>query len=297
MLPSPWLADSLGNYSATWQPGATSSQMIVTMNAASGSLQPATAKLFGGIAVNQTPPPTLAQGGTLNNLNPVVGGALAPGMIAEVFGTNLAATAGSTGMLPLPTNFNNTFAQVGPLQGAAVFPQQRTGQRPDSGRDHRHATSPHRAQCQQRAYSAGDAERRAERPRRIVDVRRSQSTQRPEWRSHHRATLERNRRYHGQSRQTRRVSGDVSGRPRSNGSAVASGMPAPAMPLSNVTVKPIVTVDSQPSDVFFAGLTPGFVGLYQIDFQVPSGVHTGDVVVTVTQNGIAANPTLLAVSQ
>jgi uncharacterized protein (TIGR03437 family) len=56
-------------------------------------------------------------------------------------------------------------------------------------------------------------------------------------------------------------------------------------------------VDSLPSSVYFAGLTPGFVGLYQIDFLVPTGVHTGDVVVTVTQNGIAANPTLLAVSQ
>ena len=78
---------------------------------------------------------------------------------------------------------------------------------------------------------------------------------------------------------------------------VPSGQPALANPLSNVLVKPTVTVDSLPSNVIFAGLTPGFVGLYQIDFQVPTGVHSGDVEVDVVQNGIAANPTKLAVSQ
>jgi len=56
-------------------------------------------------------------------------------------------------------------------------------------------------------------------------------------------------------------------------------------------------VDSLPSSVIFAGLTPGFAGLYQIDFQGPMGVTSGEVVVTVSQNGVAANPTLLPVSQ
>jgi uncharacterized protein (TIGR03437 family) len=62
-------------------------------------------------------------------------------------------------------------------------------------------------------------------------------------------------------------------------------------------VTPTVTVDSQPSNVYFAGLSPGFVGLYQIDFQVPPGAKSGEDVVTVTQNGVAANPTLLPVGQ
>ena len=80
---------------------------------------------------------------------------------------------------------------------------------------------------------------------------------------------------------------------------VASGVAAPAAPspLAEVTVTPIVTVDNLPSNILFAGLAPNFVGEYQIDFQVPPGSHSGDVVVTVTQNGIAGNPTLLPVSQ
>ena len=69
--------DSLGNYSATWQPGVVSQQMVVTLNAAAGTLPTATAKLIGGITQNQAP--VLARGGTLNNLNPVIGASAGAG--------------------------------------------------------------------------------------------------------------------------------------------------------------------------------------------------------------------------
>jgi uncharacterized protein (TIGR03437 family) len=55
-------------------------------------------------------------------------------------------------------------------------------------------------------------------------------------------------------------------------------------------------VGSQPANISFAGLTPFSVGLYQIDFQVPSNASSGNLNVVVTQNGIAANSTLLPVS-
>jgi uncharacterized protein (TIGR03437 family) len=38
------------------------------------------------------------------------------------------------------------------------------------------------------------------------------------------------------------------------------------------------------------------VGLYQIDFQVPANVSTGNVNVVVMQNGLTANTTTLPVS-
>jgi uncharacterized protein (TIGR03437 family) len=289
--------DSFGNYSATWQPGNVNSQMLVTLNGASGSLAPATAKLYGGIATNQTPPPTLAPGGTLNNLNPVVGGALAPGMIAEVFGTNLAASAGSTGILPLPTNFNKTFAQVGPYQAPLYFlssgqvnlqiPAEITG-----------------TQQVPIVFSVNNALTLPV----MLNVVPGGPGVLSKFDGPTPPSVQNNAHIIAQHLDGSAVTTASPGKPGeylvmylvglgATDPAVPSGMAAPSNPLANVTAKPVVTVDSLPSSVYFAGLTPGFVGLYQIDFLVPTGVHTGDVVVTVTQNGIAANPTLLAVSQ
>jgi uncharacterized protein (TIGR03437 family) len=78
---------------------------------------------------------------------------------------------------------------------------------------------------------------------------------------------------------------------------VPSGAVTPVSPLSNVVLQPVVTVGGNASTVLFAGLTPGFVGLYQIDFQVPANAAAGELTVNVTQNGVAANPTLLPVGQ
>ena len=78
---------------------------------------------------------------------------------------------------------------------------------------------------------------------------------------------------------------------------VASGNPAPSNPLATVTFAPQVTIDGQTAPISFAGLTPGGVGLYQINFNVPSTAKTGTLDVVITQNGIPANATKLIVSQ
>jgi uncharacterized protein (TIGR03437 family) len=67
-------------------------------------------------------------------------------------------------------------------------------------------------------------------------------------------------------------------------------------PLEPAVVQPTVTVDTQPAAIAFAGLTPGGIGLYQINFQVPPGARSGTLNVVVTQGGIAANTTTLPVA-
>jgi uncharacterized protein (TIGR03437 family) len=47
--------------------------------------------------------------------------------------------------------------------------------------------------------------------------------------------------------------------------------------------------------VAFAGLTPGLVGLYQINLQIPDVDVDGNLVLTVSQNGDASNSTILPV--
>ena len=80
--------------------------------------------------------------------------------------------------------------------------------------------------------------------------------------------------------------------------AVTSGDPAPSTPpYAEVTAAPTVTLDGQTATVQFAGLVPGLVGLYQVNFQVPPNAGTGDQTLIVSQNGVASNATRLPVSK
>ena len=59
--------------------------------------------------------------------------------------------------------------------------------------------------------------------------------------------------------------------------AVASGQAAPAQePLVRTTNEVTVTIGGKNAPVFFSGLTPGLVGLYQVNVIVPDGVDPGD---------------------
>jgi uncharacterized protein (TIGR03437 family) len=79
--------------------------------------------------------------------------------------------------------------------------------------------------------------------------------------------------------------------------AVATGQSAPAVPpLALVTTPVKVTIGGVEATVEFAGLAPGFVGLYQVNARVPVGVTAGNAVALVlTQNGVASNTVTIAV--
>ncbi len=63
--------------------------------------------------------------------------------------------------------------------------------------------------------------------------------------------------------------------------------------LSNVRVPVSVTIGGLPAEVRFQGLAPNFVGLYQVNAVVPSGVAPGSAVpLVITQNGVPSNPDL-----
>lgn len=291
------VSDSLGNYSATWQPGTSNSNMVITLNATSGSLTPATAKLSGGVAPNQTPPPTVAPGGTLNNLNPVTGAALAPGTIAQVFGSGLAASSVSTGVLPLPTTFDNTFALVGSKQAPLYFLS--------SGQVNIQIPSEITASQQIPIILSVNNALTLPAMLNIVPntpgvLSELDGPTPPSVQNGAHIIAQHSADFSLVSSSSPAKPGEflimyLVGMGATNPS-VASGTPAPSSTLSQVTAQPTVTVGSQPATIQFAGLTPGFVGLYQVNFQVPSGVSSGELEVDVTQNGVAANPTLLPVS-
>jgi uncharacterized protein (TIGR03437 family) len=91
---------------------------------------------------------------------------------------------------------------------------------------------------------------------------------------------------------------------------VPDGVGAPASPLSSTVAVPTsdektcnasqppamcVTVGTGLGDVQFSGLTPGYVGLWQINVKIPADAPTGDVPVQVLINGTPSNTVTIAV--
>ena len=77
---------------------------------------------------------------------------------------------------------------------------------------------------------------------------------------------------------------------------LSTGAASPNGP-NPTAVAPTVTVGGTNAAVAYAGTTPGLVGLYQVNFQVPPNAATGDLFMSVTQGSVTSNQTLLSVSQ
>jgi uncharacterized protein (TIGR03437 family) len=72
---------------------------------------------------------------------------------------------------------------------------------------------------------------------------------------------------------------------------------SPGDSLAHPNVAPTLTLDGAPVPVLFSGLTPGLVGLYQVNFQVPPGTSDGNHEMVLTQSTTVANKTVLPVHQ
>jgi uncharacterized protein (TIGR03437 family) len=83
--------------------------------------------------------------------------------------------------------------------------------------------------------------------------------------------------------------GPVSNQP-ANGAAAASS------PSSITPTAPTVTIGGMPAPVTFSGLAPSFVGLYQVNVQVPDGAAPGSAVpVVLTIGSVTSNTVTIAV--
>ena len=78
--------------------------------------------------------------------------------------------------------------------------------------------------------------------------------------------------------------------------AVRSGEAAPTSPLAKATTPVSVTIGGQSAAVQFAGLTPGLVGLYQVNVQIPGAVTPGSAVpLVISQDGVPSNTVTLGI--
>ncbi len=75
--------------------------------------------------------------------------------------------------------------------------------------------------------------------------------------------------------------------------AIKDGEPGTGSELT--VAKPSVTVGGAPATVSFSGLAPGFVGLYQINVEIPKGLVAKNQPVVVNVSGASSKPVLLPV--
>lgn len=79
--------------------------------------------------------------------------------------------------------------------------------------------------------------------------------------------------------------------------SVADGAATPNSPLSSATSSTAATFGTVPGTVSFTGLTPGFVGLVQMNVVVPATLNTQDYLLTLSIAGQKSNPANVSVSK
>jgi uncharacterized protein (TIGR03437 family) len=72
--------------------------------------------------------------------------------------------------------------------------------------------------------------------------------------------------------------------------AVEAGLPSPSDPLATTLMTPRLELGGVALPVLFSGLTPGQVGVYQINTTIPRTVPVGlTIPLTITQSGTATS--------
>ena len=283
-----------GIYMGTWRPLSQGAQVTVIIRALQPPLLPADVTMRTSV-VAAGGLPVIFPGGVVDGASFAPGAPLAPGGIISVFGASLATATAAATRLPLDTVLGNASLNIG-------------------GRD---APLFYSSNGQINAQLPFDLEPNS-RPSVVLKTRRQGATQDtyavPETitvTAVQPTIFTTNQQGTGQGaildKDNKLVDASA---PAQVGDAVqvfctglgatqpavASGAPAPATPpLAEVTVPVTATVGGKAAAVQFAGLAPNFVGLYQVNVQIPDGVTAGSAVPLVLyQNGIASNTVMLA---
>jgi uncharacterized protein (TIGR03437 family) len=242
-------------------------------------------------------PPNLNAGGTVNNASFAANTPVAPGSLVSIFGTGLSDANQSASGAPLPVALGTTALTLGgvrvplihafPLQVDAQVPWELAGQSQAqlaivTDDLNGNTVGVPLAPFSPGLYSAdGSGTGQG-----AILINGTTKLAAP-------ATSK----YHGQP--ARRGAdfidifatglGPVTNQP-------ATGAPAPASPLAETTTAVKVAIGGVQSTVTFAGLAPGWAGLYQVNVQVPANAPVGDAVpIALSVGGVAANQVTMAV--
>jgi uncharacterized protein (TIGR03437 family) len=276
------LADpSKSLYSGTWTPRKPVAQMTVIAHASAAGYPEATAQVVGAATPNSAP--LLTPNGTLHSFDPLVGAALAPGTIIQIYGQNLASQTSQPTAIPLATTMNGTSVIVGGIPAPLYYVSagQINAQLPfelTPGNQYQLLISANGA-----LTTPDTVQLSAATPGLAAFADSTLIAQ------HGDGTLVSTT---APAQPGEYLVAYLAGMGATNATP-ASGAASPGSPLALPSLAPMLTLNGAVYPIAFAGLTPGLVGLYQMNFQVPAGLPAGNLTLVVNQNGTPSNRTVL----
>jgi len=277
-----------GGYAATWRPVTASDQVTVMIRANQGSLPVAEVRAQGKVQSNDKAPALFA-GGIVSAASFAAGVPLAPGSIVSVFGRNLATATTQASSLPLPKTLAGATLQIGGIDVPLFF----------ASNGQINAQLPFELQpaTRQQVVVRGTATITLPETITIAPVRPGIFTTDGK----QGAVLDTQGRLVDGAAPA--AAGDIVVVYATGLGAVDRAVPtgqaapgiAPGEPPAKAATPVTATIGGQPAVVHFAGLTPGFVGLYQVNVQVPAGVTPGTTQLVILQSGVPSNTVTVAV--
>jgi len=273
-----------GRWTGTWTAQNAASSVNVTASAkAIDSSLTGSAQVSGGLSKNANPPPAIAAGGVLNAASYQLQGSLAPGGLISIFGSLLAQGSVPASSLPLTNSLAGTRVTIagrtlpllyaGPNQVNAMIPYDLP------------INATHQV-IVQRGTALSNPE-----PIGVLSSQSGVFTQDLSGKGAGivvRVTADGSQSVVATDNPTHPYEALViycAGLGSVSPNQVA-GAPATFSPLSQTVDGVSVTIGGLDAPVVFAGLTPGFTGLYQVNTYVPAGTAPGDnVPLVITQGG------------
>lgn len=285
-LPLQPIDKSTGLYAGTWTPRITSSQITITSRASATGFAAATSVIKGQVAPNSAP--ALNPGGTLNAFGASLGAPLGPGSIVQIYGTNLSAQPNTTTSLPLPEALGGTKVIIGGKNAPLYFasPTQINAQVPVELKPN---------QQYQIVVSANGALSTPD-TLQLTDVAPGIATfaNGAVIAQHLDGSLVLD--VKSPAKPGEIVIFYMSGLGVTD-NQVPTGAASPGDILAHPTVPLKLTLNGLDAPVQFVGLTPGLVGLFQVNFKVPDAAPDGNLDLLIQQGDILSNKTILPVKK